>query len=175
MIKKAVLCCLCFSSAVVASSEEFSPNYSLGISIENGNAMLLPQGAKLTQDFIPKFSLRAALDKQLNDDWLLSSGVSIDFSRSEFSLTSGDDVFLSDVENTGIWLDSTFIYQSMHQDIKPFVQFSAGKIYGSYQVNGTNQSDWETGYKVTTGLQFNLNNGHSISIGIGKSNIDPIN
>lgn len=52
---------------------------------------------------------------------------------------------------------------------------SAGKVYGKYHAQGKSHSDWNTGLKVSTGLEFTLKNNNTISLSVGNTNIDNMN
>ena len=173
MLKQTALCCLLFSASLIASEEKTTPNFSIGFGLVTSESMLQPKGAEVNPYLVPKFSIRAAQDHKLNQDWQLSSGISIDYSQADLQISTEQQASLKTrLENTGLWLDSKLSYQSFDQQLTPFVQVSVGKIYGEYN-NGTRQtSDWQTGYKLTTGLEFNLTKGSTISFGIGASNID---
>ena len=175
MFKKIILCCLCFSATTFAEDNWTSPDFSIGFSFENENSLLLPKNAEATQHIVPKLSLLASIDKQLTTDWLLTTGVSLDYSQSKIDFTVNGNSINSTIENTGLWLDTKLTYQSFHESISPFVEVNVGKVYGTYHTMGQSHSDWQTGVKVSTGLEFTLSNDSTISFAVGHSNIDSMN
>lgn len=176
MLKRITSCCLLLASSLAFAEDSQSPNFSFGVGLNNGNALLLPKNAEATDDLIPQFSMRAALDQDLNADWILSSGLSVEYANSDIKFTQQQSPLVqSNVKNTGIWLDSKLAYKSLADGVRPFVQVAVGKVHGSYQQNDTKHSDWETGYKIVTGLEFDLTEGSSLSIGVGSTNIGSMN
>lgn len=101
--------------------------------------------------------------------------MSIDYSQSNIELAAEDQTVSATIENSGIWLDTKLSYQSFHSSVNPFIEMSVGQVYGKYHALGHSHSDWQTGVKVSTGLEFTLSNDSTISLAVGHSNIDNMN
>ena len=168
-----------------AEQSNIYPIISLGL----GSTVITPQaaGIEFNTNYRPSISMGLANDWQLDENWLLTTSVALSYSSSNFQQFSGnntDNIFNGEINNQGqlkelgLWATTKVkrenLFSGAFNGMSPFVSVSIAAIDANYRA-GTLQSDKVIpGFKITTGLEFELTSHSTFSIGVGYSDFDEL-
>ena len=137
---------------------------------------------KLTQmnnsfdiSYAPKLSFGLAKDFQLDNNWQLTSNISISYLNASVHKIDIDHQIQSvNYKELGLWTSVKLKRNNLFEHVTPFVKISAGLIDAEYNDQVTNINAKHAAFKATTGLEFNISKSSTISLGVGYSNFDDL-
>ncbi len=159
------------SHQIVADEGDYHIN--LGVGLVNEQLLLLPSGTELSDEFIPYFELGVGKEYVLSPNWRLSADLNLAYSEGDVDLSqnTAGTPFSSKFKNIGLWADSTIKYTALFDNARPFLSVGVGRIYGEFSDSESNLSGWDSGYRVSTGFEFDLGKKSSFSVGLGTGNV----
>ena len=118
--------------------------------------------------YSPSITIGFAKDYQLYDDWLLTNSVGIRGQQASFYSTNKQEVKeYGEVKKIGLIAGTRLHYLGLNETVIPFVEMEAG-INNTFLSHKNNKQDqWQTDYKIATGLEFITRNDTSFSISVG--------
>jgi hypothetical protein len=162
------------SHQAIANDGKYTIN--LGIGLANEQSLSLPSDTELSDEFASYFELGIGKEYVLSPSWNLATGLNLTYSEGDIDLaTDTSNAFIaSEVKNIGIWVDSTVKYTALFDNARPFLRVGIGQVYGEFSGPDGDVDDWNSGYRVTTGFEFDLGKKSSFSIGIGTGDVGSI-
>jgi len=168
------------SFSTLAADEDTYSFVGFGLSHHNDLANL--ELSKVDIDLVPEISFGFGKNYTLNQDWELSTEVSIKYAKAHFSgvIESNDmnnalqsqQAFSGNYEALGIWATSRFKNVSFSEKITPFVELGVGAIQTNYGTLFGEEKDHGLAYKAVAGLQFEIATDVTFSLGFGTSDND---
>ena len=169
-------------SALNASASEIYPLFSIGYG-EN-NITPSADNINFSRHYTPEFSLGFAKDIQLDENWQLTSSLALSFSKTyitqNFSSGLGNSALSSQgqLKELGLWAGTKIkrenLFSGALSGLSPFVSFDMAIINAEYQVNSEHYKKSIPGYKITTGLEFEVTKHSTFSIGVAYSDFDEL-
>jgi hypothetical protein len=197
MMKKSLIAML-ISSVVISSAITSLVSFSaqanddtytfVGVSLTHYNDLANLDLSRVDIDLVPEVSLGYGKNYQLNQDWLLSTKISLHYAKAHFSGFVDSDVFLTEqnfstaselntkvsgnYEALGLWATSRFQYMSFSENVTPFVELAIGAVETNHGTLFGEEKNRGIRYKAITGLAFEVANDVTFSIGFGLSDDD---
>jgi len=164
-----------------AEQTDIYPFISLGL----GNTVITPQvsGVKFNADYRPSVSMGLANDWQLNENWELTTSIALSYSSSEFEQYSNNNMMNNinsrgQLKELGLWATTKIkrenLFSGALNTMSPFISVSIAAIDANYQSGAIETDKIIPGYKITTGLEFELTSKSTFSIGVGYSDFDEL-
>lgn len=168
---------------------EYQPYFSLGI---GQNKHIGVGGFNVQQQGLTgSFRLGLIKTTTLTHDWVINKSVEINYATTNFSghfqtdhnITFIDGLVDNRTERSvnidGKYQEITLLgsvnVKKLHifENIAPYMQASIGLINANNRFNSAfetqQDSAWKLGYRLSTGLEFDIGKGNSISFGVGFS------
>ncbi len=175
MQKPVLFSLLLLSTGLAADQNQETPQFELGLAFVTDSALALPENAEASESLVPSLSFGFGFEQDLDKDWKLTNNLSLSYAQTDIKLaTALPGSTSTNVENTGLWLDSTFSYRPFKNGVNPFVSMGVGKVYGKYQDGIGKVSSWATGYRAMAGFEFEIDHGTSFSIAVGTADISAL-
>jgi opacity protein-like surface antigen len=161
----------------------YQPYFSLGVSY---NKLIDIPGFKFKQQNLStSFGLGLIKIIPLNNDWEVSQSIELNYATSQFSGNYRTDntsnafsdgrLFDVDGKYQEIALIGSIKVKKLHvfENISPYIEASVGLINAKNRfdspLESKNDRQWKLGYKLSTGVAFDIGEGNSIAFGIGFS------
>lgn len=135
------------------------------------------------QDLSTAFGLGIIKTTALDNNWQLSKSVEINLMRSNFTgIYQAKNVRDSDVEGHQFDVDGSYQEVALIASVKvkkldvfdnisPYLAASVGLVHANSRfdspLDAKHEHQWKLGYKLSTGLEFTIGEGNSISLGVG--------
>jgi opacity protein-like surface antigen len=159
---------------------EYQPYFSLGVS---HNQDVDITNFEMKQQNLSK-SLGFGLIKslQLNNNWQVSKSIELNYLTTQFSGSFGAEQSNAFGNSRSFDVDGKYQEVALYGSVKvkklhvfdnlsPYIAVSVGLINGksrfSSPFDSRNDVQWKLGYKLSTGLEFNIGEGNSIAFGVG--------
>ena len=159
---------------------EYQPYFSLGVS---HNQDVDITNFEMKQQNLSK-SLGFGLIKslQLNNNWQVSKSIELNYLTTQFSGSFGAEQSNAFGDSRSFDVDGKYQEVALYGSVKvkklhvfdnlsPYIAASVGLINGksrfSSPFDSRNDVQWKLGYKLSTGLEFNIGEGNSIAFGVG--------
>jgi hypothetical protein len=133
-------------------------------------------------DLVPEVSFGLGKNYQLNEDWQLSTEVALHYAKAHFSgLVENVDInnssqeqqaFSGNYQALGLWATSRFKYVSLSENVSPFIELAIGAVKTNHSTLFGEENNHGIAYKAITGLEFEVANDMTFSIGVGFSDND---
>lgn len=159
---------------------EYQPYFSLGVShnqdVDITNFKIKRQNLSRSVGFGLIKSL------QLNNHWQVSKSIELNYLTTQFSGSFGAEQSNAFGNSRSFGVDGKYqevaLYGSVKvkklhvfENLSPYIEASVGLINGksrfSSPFDSRNDVQWKLGYKLSTGLEFNIGEGNSIVFGVG--------
>lgn len=159
---------------------EYQPYFSLGVS---HNQDVDITNFEMKQQNLSK-SLGFGLIKslQLDNHWQVSKSIELNYLTTQFSGSFGAEQSNAFGDSRSFDVDGKYQEVALYGSVKvkklhvfdnlsPYIAVSVGLINGksrfSSPFDSRNDVQWKLGYKLSTGLEFNIGEGNSIAFGVG--------
>lgn len=159
---------------------EYQPYFSLGVS---HNQDVDITNFEMKQQNLSK-SLGFGLIKslQLDNNWQVSKSIELNYLTTQFSGSFGAEQSNAFGDSRSFDVDGKYQEVALYGSVKvkklhvfdnlsPYIAASVGLINGksrfSSPFDSRNDVQWKLGYKLSTGLEFNIGEGNSIAFGVG--------
>ena len=159
---------------------EYQPYFSLGVS---HNQDVDITNFEMKQQNLSK-SLGFGLIKslQLDNNWQVSKSIELNYLTTQFSGSFGAEQSNAFGNSRSFDVDGKYQEVALYGSVKvkklhvfdnlsPYIAASVGLINGksrfSSPFDSRNDVQWKLGYKLSTGLEFNIGEGNSIAFGVG--------
>lgn len=159
---------------------EYQPYFSLGVS---HNQDVDITNFEMKQQNLSK-SLGFGLIKslQLDNNWQVSKSIELNYLTTQFSGSFGAEQSNAFDNSRSFDVDGKYQEVALYGSVKvkklhvfdnlsPYIAVSVGLINGksrfSSPFDSQNDVQWKLGYKLSTGLEFNIGEGNSIAFGAG--------
>lgn len=159
---------------------EYQPYFSLGVS---HNQDVDITNFEIKQQNLSK-SLGFGLIKslQLDNNWQVSKSIELNYLTTQFSGSFGAEQSNAFGDSRSFDVDGKYQEVALYGSVKvkklhvfdnlsPYIAASVGLINGksrfSSPFDSRNDVQWKLGYKLSTGLEFNIGEGNSIAFGVG--------
>ncbi len=166
-------------SAVAADEDTYS---FVGFGLAHYNDLANLELSQVDIDLVPEVSFGFGKNYTLNQDWELSTEVSLHYAKAHFSgVIETNDInntyqakqtFSGNYEALGIWATSRFKYVSISENVTPFIELGVGAVQTNYGTLFGEEKDHGLAYKAVAGLQFEIVKDVSFSLGFGASDND---
>jgi len=133
-------------------------------------------------DLVPEVSFGLGKNYQLNADWQLSTEISLHYAKAHFngfvenesenSFSQEQQSFTGNYEALGLWATSRFKYVSLSENVSPFIELAVGVVQTNHGTLFGEEKNKGIAYKAITGLEFEIDNDMTLSIGFGLSDND---
>jgi len=132
-------------------------------------------------DLVPEISFGLGKNYQLNEDWQLATEISIHYAKAHFSglventsdnTLSQGQAFSGNYQALGLWATSRLKYLSLSENVAPFIELGIGAVQKNHATLFGEEKNNGIAYKVVTGLEFEVANDMTFSIGVGFSDND---
>lgn len=176
------------STSAFAQDNELKPFFALDLSkpvVGLSKATLSTQGLSSQQgrfeySYTPTLNLGLAKSFQLDDNWQLTTEAYVSYANSSFETTVlNSERTYGQFKEVGLWtsakLKHTTVFDGFLPNAAPFIKVSAGVVDADYRFANQHFNDVVTGYKVSTGIEFELADNMVMSFGIGHSDFDEMN
>lgn len=155
------------STVVMANDDVFS-FASVGISELNSN--MFESADNINFSYSPSITVGVAKNYLLDDDWLLTNSIGIGGQQASFySVNMAEVKEYGEVKKVGLIAGARLHYLGLSDVVMPFVEMEVGINNTSLSHQNDNTSQWQTDYKVATGLEFMTSNDASFSLSVGYS------
>jgi hypothetical protein len=154
----------------------------VGFGLTHYNDLANLELSKVDIDLVPEVSLGFGKNYMLNQDWELSTEVSLHYAKAHFSgVIDANDMnntyqaqqtFSGNYEALGIWATSRFKYVSLSESVTPYIELAVGAVETNYGTLFGEEKDHGLAYKAVAGLQFEIANDVTFSLGFGTSDND---
>jgi len=159
---------------------EYQPYFSLGVSHS--------QDVDITNFEIKQQNLSKSLgfglikSLQLDNNWQVSKSIELNYLTTQFSGRFGAEQSNAFGNSRSFDVDGKYQEVALYGSVKvkklhvfdnlsPYIAASVGLINGksrfSSPFDSRNDVQWKLGYKLSTGLEFNIGEGNSIAFGVG--------
>lgn len=165
------------SNPLLADDLPIYPFISLGIS--NAYIELNSPSIEFNSSYRPSFSLGLAKDVQFDENWLLTTSVALSYASTDFNQFSNDYISgQGQLTEKGFWASTKIkrsnLFSGALRGLSPFINLSVAAIKVDYQTDSSHTKKVIPGYKITTGLEFELTSHSTFSIGVGYSDFDDL-
>jgi len=175
-------------SALVLNSVSFSATAAdddtykfVGFSLAHYDGLANLSLSHTEIDLVPELSFGIGKNYQLNEDWQLATEASFHYARAHFSGLSDntDDnnlfqgqTFSGNYQALGLWATSRVKYVSLSENVVPFIELAIGAVQTNHGTLFGEEKNNAIAYKAVTGLEFEVANDMTFSIGVGFSDND---
>jgi opacity protein-like surface antigen len=168
------------SFSAIATDEESYAFVGFGLSHYDNFANLAISETQI--DLVPEVYLGVGQRYQLNDDWQLATEVSIHYAKAYFSglaenvdanhLSKELQVSSGNYQSLGLWATSRFNYVSLSDNVSPFIELALGAVQTNQSALFGEEKNQQIAYKAIAGLEFEVADKMTFSIGVGLSDND---
>lgn len=172
-------CSVLMSFSVAATDDTYT---FAGFSLTHYSGLANLELSKVDIDLVPEVSFGFGKKYQLNQDWELATEISLHYAKAQFSgVVETDSLnntfqeqqsFSGNYEALGLWATSRFKYVSLSENVSPFIELGIGAVETNHGTLFGEETNHGLSYKALTGLEFEMDNDVSFSIGIGLSDND---
>lgn len=164
---------------------EYQPYFSLGIShnqdVDIANFDITSFEIK-QQNLSRSVGFGLIKSLQLNNNWQVSKSIELNYLTTQFSGSFGAEQSNAFGDSRSFDVDGKYQEVALYGSVKvkklhvfdnlsPYIAVSVGLINGksrfSSPFDSRNDVQWKLGYKLSTGLEFNIGEGNSIAFGVG--------
>jgi hypothetical protein len=168
------------SFSTTATEGDFYKFVSVGLTHYGDLANLKLSNTEI--DLVPEVAFGLGKKYHLNEDWQLSTEISVNYAKAHFSglvendnvsiMTQGQQSFSGNYESLGLWATSRFKYISLSENVSPFIELAVGAVQTNHATLLGEEKNNGIAYKAITGLEFEVANDMTFSIGFGLSDND---
>ena len=159
---------------------EYQPYFSLGVS-HNQDVDITNFETK-QQNLSKSLGFGLIKSLQLNNNWQVSKSIELNYLTTQFSGRFGAEQSNAFGNSRSFGVDGKYQEVALYGSVKvkklhvfeslsPYIAASVGLINGksrfSSPFDSRNDVQWKLGYKLSTGLEFNIGEGNSIAFGVG--------
>lgn len=155
-----------------SNKAQFQPYFSLAVM--NNKTFELADIHMQKQDLTTAFGVGLVKTTALDDGWLLSQSIELNYATTQFSGNYyADENFAINGRYQEIAVFGIINVKKVDifENVAPYVEASIGVINANSRFNSPfeeqNDRQWQLGYKLSTGLAFDIGAGNSISFGVG--------
>jgi opacity protein-like surface antigen len=180
MITCGVLVSHLVSFLAIATDDESYAFVGFGLSHYDNLANLALSETQI--DLVPEVYFGVGKRYQLNNDWQLATEVSIHYAKAHFSglaentsvnsFSAGQQTFSGNYDALGLWATSRFKYVSLSENVSPFIELAVGAVQTNHSTLFGEEKNQGLAYKAITGVEFEVANDMTLSIGFGLSDND---
>jgi len=167
-----------FSSS--AADDVFYKFVSFGLIYNDGLGNLAPSRSEI--DLMPEISFGLGKNYQLNEDWQLATEFSLQYAQTNFSVmaehenmknfSQNQSSFSGDYREVGLWATSRFKYVNLTENVSPFIELAVGVVQTNQATLFGEEKNNGIAFKAVTGLEFEVAQDMTFSIGVGLSDND---
>jgi hypothetical protein len=167
------------SFTAMATDNEYYKFVGLGLNHYDNLANLDLSHTEI--DLVPEIFFGLGKKYQLNEDWQLLNEISLHYAKTHFSgfvendranNFSQEQSFSGNYEALGLWATSRFNYVSLSEKVSPFIELAVGVVQTNHGTLFGEDKNNDIAYKAITGLEFEVSNDITFSIGFGLSDND---
>ena len=171
------------SFSAKASGDDSYKFVSFGLSYVNEVTDLTNLNlSQIEVDLVPEISFGLGKHYRLNEDWQIASEVSFRYAKAHFSglventhvskLPQGQKNYSGNYQTLGLWATSRFKYVSLSESVSPFIEVAVGAVQTNHATLFGEEKNNAIAFKAVTGLEFEVANDMTFSIGVGFSDND---
>lgn len=133
-------------------------------------------------DLVPEVFVGFGKNYQLNQNWQLATEISLHYAKAHFNglventtdegFSMGKQEFSGNYEALGLWATSRFKYVGFSEKVSPFIELAVGAVETNHGTLFGEENNRDISYKAVTGLEFEIDNDMTFSIGLGVSDND---
>lgn len=156
-----------------ASAAEWQPAYTFfGLGLVNTEQLLSQENMDFRTEFVPQIALGVGKEYRLDEDWILDSNLSVNWTQARFQFEHEQVSLLGTLENTGLWTTTRLIRKNWIDNMSPFIEFGLGMVRDNYDDFNDQENDWRGASKAALGVEFTLSDSASFSIALGKTSYE---
>lgn len=160
------------ASKAYSASDEIYPFVSLGIA--KTNYFESTDDYQYHSSWSPILGVGLDHELQLSENWSFESELRLDFSTASIRRGSSFGTDNTQLKTTGLWIAGKIKRDRLFENISPFVSVELGRVNLDYQFDQEAMNKNITAYKAIAGIEFDLENDMSVSVGVGMSNAEAI-
>lgn len=150
-------------------AEELQPQYFYGAALSHVDMLATPEQSKVSAKYVPTVFVGVGYEFNLDNDWKLEWNNSLNFSKANISAIEMSVPEYSALTNVGLWSHAKLKYTGLFNHASPFIKAGVGLVNVDYSLDGQANNTWDTATNLQAGIEFELSEGSTISIGFGKS------
>jgi len=148
----------------------------IGIDITKPERTLSQDNVSFKQNYGAKLNFGFGKVFQLNENWQLAPEISLNYLNTSINSIHIGQVHGSvDYQELGLTTSLKLKRINIFEDFAPFIEISTGIINSRYQHKSSHVKNSDVGFKATTGVDFNLSEGSTFSVGVGYSSFNDFN
>jgi hypothetical protein len=179
---KIIIACTAFAGSFTAMATDDDTYKFVGFGLTHYDNLVNLDLSHSKIDLVPEVSLGLGKKYQLNEDWQLSVEVSLHYAKAHFSgflesnsvnnFSQEQQSFSGNYEASGLWATSRFNYVSLSEKVSPFIELAVGAVQTNHGTLFGEEKKQGFAYKAITGVEFEVANDMTFSIGFGLSDND---
>jgi opacity protein-like surface antigen len=151
-------------------AEELQPQYFYGSALSHVDMLATPIQSEVKAKYVPSIFVGMGYEFNLGNDWIVEWDNSLNFSQANISPIDMPVAEYSTLTNVALWSDTKLKYTGLFEHASPFIKAGVGLIHVNYSVDGQSNNTWDTATNLQAGIEFELSEDSTISIGFGKPN-----
>ncbi|MEP1446689.1 MAG: outer membrane beta-barrel protein [Paraglaciecola sp.] len=163
---------MAYFSVTPLMAEEIQPQYFYGAALSQVDMLAAPEQSIVSAKYVPTIFIGMGYQFNLDNDWKLEWNNSLNFSKANITATEIPVPKYSVLTNVGLWSHAKLKYTGLFDHASPFIQAGVGIVNVDYSLNGQSNNTWDTATDLQAGIEFELSEGSTVSIGVGKSKYD---
>ena len=160
------------ASKSFSTSEKISPFVSLGIA--KTDYFESTENSQYHSSWSPVIGVGLGHELQLSENWSFESELRLDLSTASIRRDSSFGTDNTQLKTTSLWIVGKIKRDQLFENTSPFVSLELGRVNLDYQFDQETMNKNITAYKAIAGLEFDLENDMSVSVGVGMSNTEAI-
>jgi hypothetical protein len=172
----------CFATSISVVANDDEPYKFVALSLTKYDSLKNVDLSHTTIDLAPEISFGVGKNYQLNEDWQVATEISLHYAKAHFSglvektsvnnFSVGQQTFSGNYDALGLWATSRFKYVSLSENVSPFIELAVGAVQTNHSTLFGEEKNQGLAYKAITGLEFEVANDMTFSIGFGLSDND---
>jgi opacity protein-like surface antigen len=159
-----------YFSFTAVMAEELQPQYFYGAAVSHVDMLAIPAQSKMSAKYAPSVFVGVGYELNLGNDWKVEWDNSLHFVHANISPIEMSVPEYSGLTNVAVWSHAKLKYTGLFDDVSPFIKTGVGLVNVNYSLEGQAYNTWDTATHLQAGIEFELSEGSTISIGFGKPN-----
>lgn len=149
-------------------AEELQAQYFYGASLSHIDVLATPENSEIKAKYVPSIFVGVGYEFDIDNNWKVEWNNSLNFTQATISPIDISMPDYTTLTNVGLWSHARLKYTSLFDNVSPFIEAGVGLVNIDYSLAGQSNNTWDTGTSLQAGVEFELSEGSSISIGFGK-------
>ena len=172
----------CFATSISVEANDDEPYKFVALNLTKYDSLKNVDLSHTSIDLVPEISFGLGKHYQLNEDWQVATEISLHYAKAHFSglvektnvnnFSAEQQTFSGNYDALGLWATSRFKYVSLSENVSPFIELAVGAVQTNHGTLFGEEKNQDLAYKAITGVEFEVANDMTFSIGFGLSDND---